>query len=89
MKPAIGRPSEIKISIDDAMLDKSMTFESYYFAKSYPILNVMWVYYPKQSIDSVQSLSSYQYYLVEEILSQLFNQKKEFHNLYGNTKNLE
>ena len=41
MKPAIGRPSEIKISIDDAMLDKSMTFESYYFAKSYTILNVM------------------------------------------------
>ena len=41
MKPVIGRPSGIKISIDDAMLDESMTFESYYFAKSYPLLNVM------------------------------------------------
>ena len=35
---------------------------------------------PKQSIDSMQSLSSYQRY---------FSELEQIHNLYGNTKNLE
>ena len=40
MKPVIDRPSEIKVSINYAILD-SMTFESYYFGKSYPLLKAM------------------------------------------------
>ena len=40
MKPVIDRPSEIKVSIDDAISD-SMTSESYYFGKSYPLLKAM------------------------------------------------
>ncbi len=38
-----------------------------------------WLYYPKQSADSVHSLSNYQWHFSP-------NYNKKFHNLYGNTK---
>ena len=41
-----------------------------------------WLYYPKQSTDSMQSLSNNQWHF-----SQDYNRK--FHNLYGNTKDPE
>ena len=41
-----------------------------------------WLYYPKQSINWMQSLSNYQWYCSQ-------NWNKSFHNLYGNTKDLE
>ena len=41
-----------------------------------------WLYYPKQSIDSVQSPSNYQCHFSQ-------NEDKKFHNLYGNTKDPE
>ena len=36
-----------------------------------------WLYYPKQSTDSMQSLSNYLWH---------FSQKKKVYNSYGNTK---
>ena len=38
-----------------------------------------WLYYPKQSTDSMQSLSNYQWHFSQ-------NHNKKFYNLYGNTK---
>ena len=38
-----------------------------------------WLYYPKQSTDSMQSLSNHQWYFPQ-------NWNKKFYNFYGNTK---
>ena len=38
-----------------------------------------WQYHPKQSTDSMQSLSNYQWHFSQ-------NHNKNFYNLYGNTK---
>ena len=42
-----------------------------------------WPYYPSQSIDSMQSLSNYQWHFSQN------QNKKKFFNLYRNTKDPE